>query len=184
MKMTLLKHHFLIAMPVLKDSTFGRCVIYVCEHNADGAMGLIINKPMPISLDKVLRHLHIESSSKAINSEPVYMGGPVGQEQGFILYEEKEKDGKNVEPELKISTAIDVLVDIAAVKKATRFLVTLGYAGWEKGQLEQEISNNDWLVVPYHSSILFDTQAEKRWQVAAKLLGVNIHHLTEQVGHG
>jgi putative transcriptional regulator len=181
--MNSLKHHFLIAMPILKDSTFGRSVVYICEHTKEGAMGLIINKPMIIQLGKVMRHLKIKTADDSVKHQEVYMGGPVGQEHGFILYEEPENEKKSSSVELKISTSKEILENIAKGKNPHRYLVTLGYAGWEAGQMEQEINCNDWLVVPYNPAILFDVPASHRWQAAAKLLGVDIHQITEQVGH-
>lgn len=174
-----LKDHFLIAMPVLRDSTFEKSVIYLYEHSADGAMGLVINKPLQITLGNVLDHLDIESSSEEVETFPVLMGGPVGQEHGFVVHEIKSES----ETQIVISASKEILRSIAKGKGPDNFLVTLGYAGWEAGQIEAEIRRNDWLVAPFNADILFNTPIEKRWEAAAKLIGVDINRLSDQTGH-
>lgn len=188
-----LSHHFLVAMPNLDDPNFKGAVVYVCEHNEEGAMGLIINKPLQINLGNVLRHLDIDISDHSTETHPVLMGGPVGQEHGFIVHNqpaflseqakrEIEEEGEE-EPELVISSSKDTLNVIAQGKGPSQFIITLGYTGWQPGQLEEEIVDNTWLVVPFSESILFDTPIEARWQLAVALLGVDPNHISGHTGH-
>lgn len=170
-----LAHHFLVALPSLEDPTFSKAVVYVYEHNQEGAMGLIINKPLSITLNSVLQHLNITTTLEKVSSQPVMMGGPIGQEHGFVLYDEAD--------EVFLSSSKETLADIANEKGPERYLVTLGYSGWQAGQLEIELQRNDWLIAPYRSSILFGTPIEGRWQAAARLIGVDIFSVSHQVGH-
>jgi putative transcriptional regulator len=175
-----LSHHFLVAMPTLNDINFSKSVIYIYEHNSEGAMGLIINKPLQITLGNVLQHLDIETSNKKIAATPVLMGGPVGQEHGFVIHDDPDQEtGHSV----SISASKDILKAIANGAGPNHFLITLGYAGWEPGQLEHEIHRNDWLVAPFDSSILFSTPCNQRWHRAASLLGIDIIHLSSETGH-
>lgn len=175
MKTTSLKNHFLIAMPSLKDTNFNKSVIYLHQHSKKGAMGLVINKPLHVNVGSVLRHLDIEILDKSIETEPVLMGGPVGQEHGFVLHNE----GTNI----IISASKETLRDIAAGKGPKNHLITLGYSGWQPGQLEQELIRNDWLIAPLNHSILFSEPLDNRWEQAAKLIGVDINNLSGQMGH-
>lgn len=179
-KSHILQNHFLVAMPQLLDFNFSKSVIYIYEHNAEGALGMIINKPLQINLGNVLEHLDIQVKDSAVSSRPVLMGGPVGQEHGFIIF--NQPSGKN-ESEVLVSASKDMLREIANGKGPIDFIITLGYSGWEAGQLEQEIARNDWLVVPFNHDILFNTPLEKRWQATAALMGIDIHRLSNQVGH-
>ncbi len=188
-----LSHHFLVAMPSLDDLNFKHAVIYVCEHNEEGAMGLIINKPLQINLGNVLHHLNIDVTDKSSESHPVLMGGPVGQEHGFIIHNElsflSEKTKREVDAnpddhtELVISSSKEMLSSIAQGKGPAQYLVTLGYTGWEAGQLENEIAKNDWLVIPYDENILFKVPMELRWQMAPSSLGIDINQISGHVGH-
>jgi putative transcriptional regulator len=170
-----LANHFLVALPNLDDPNFSKAVVYIYEHNEEGAMGLIINKPLNMQLHEVLQHLNIKTEPSEVLKQPVMMGGPVGQEHGFVLYEEDN--------ELFLSSSKETLVSIAKKKGPKRFLVTLGYAGWQAGQLELELQRNDWLIVPCENHILFDIAADERWQATAKIIGVDIERMSRQVGH-
>ena len=175
--------HFLIAMPQIheSDETFSQAVIFLCEHSDDGAMGIIINKPLNITLGSVLEHLDINSEHKHIDNIPVYMGGPVGQEHGFVIHEPYRNDES--EDDLVISASKDTLADIANDKGPKRYFVALGYTGWNAGQHEEEINRNDWLLVAYNKDIIFTTPIESRWRKATELLGIDINQLTSHVGH-
>lgn len=173
------KDKFLIAMPSLNDPNFTKSVIYLYEHNEDGAMGLIINKPLHINLGNVLRHLDIEITDRTVETHPVLMGGPIGQEHGFVIHDNPEED----EYEIEISASKETLTDIAQGNGPGNFLVALGYAGWSSGQIESEIQRNDWLVAPFDINILFSTPIENRWHAAAKLIGVDLSQLSDQIGH-
>jgi putative transcriptional regulator len=170
------KNKLLIAMPGLDDINFHQAVIYVEEHNEDGAIGIIINKPIELNVQKLLTHLGIESHPDAINENPIYMGGPIAQDQGFVLHEEKKSS-------LMISTSKDTLIEIGQGKGPQEFIITLGYSEWDAGQLEKEVLNNDWLVAPYSSDIILRTPPAHRWEASAKILGINIYNLSNKSGH-
>ncbi|QTS84252.1 YqgE/AlgH family protein [Coxiella endosymbiont of Amblyomma nuttalli] len=179
-KTNIFSNHFLVAMPQLHDFTFAQSVIYLSEHDTKGALGIIINKPLQVNLGSVLEHLKIESDRPDISEQPVLMGGPMGQEHGFIIYENPISK-KNLE--ISVSASKVMLEEIASNKGPGNFLITLGYSGWEAGQLEKEIARNDWLIVPFDRSILFETPIKKRWKKAASLIGIDINRLSDQVGH-
>lgn len=190
-KTTYFSNHFLIAMPSLKDPNFSRSVILLCEHDKEGAMGIIINKPLHVTLSSVLEHLNLIPATSKIGSTPVFMGGPVGQEHGFVLHEPYDNNNKSkgklntpvTNDDLVISASKETLADIACGKGPKRFHVALGYAGWEADQLLNEINRNDWLVTPYDKELIFNTPVEARWEKAVKLLGVDFNNLSSQVGH-
>ena len=145
-------------------------------------MGLIINVPLQINLGNILQHLKIEISCKQAEDKMVIMGGPVQPEQGFVIYpasDEEISEGVDI----IISTTKESLVAIANGNGPKQFLVTLGYSGWGAGQLEQEISRNDWLVAPFDMNILFNTPVDKRWVDAGKLIGIDINMLPGHFGH-
>jgi len=179
-KTNLLVDHFLVAMPGLNDSSFAKSVVYIYEHDNEGALGMVINKPLQINLGNVLEHLGITLGNKKIVNHPVLMGGPVGQESGFIMYPPKEKQAHK---QLLVSASREMLDDIARDHGPEHFIVALGYAGWQANQLEQEVARNDWLIVPYNHRILFNTPMEKRWQATVALIGIDVTHLSNQVGH-
>ncbi len=176
-----LKNHFLIATPKLQDVNFSKAVIYLYEHSKDGAMGIVINKPLQVTLGSILQHLDITTSSKPVKNKAVLMGGPVGPEQGLVTH--KVVDSKNKSEKIIISGSKETLKAIAQGRGPECFIITLGYSGWQSGQLEQEIGRDDWLIAPFESSIIFETPIEKRWQKAAKLLGIDINQLSGQIGH-
>ena len=178
-KTSILSNHFLVAMPQLDDFTFTKSVIYVSQHDAKGALGIIINRPLSLTLGKVLEHLNIEITQPKIANNPVLMGGPIGQEHGFIIYEQHTSQGE----EILLSASKEMLDNIAKNKGPEDFLITLGYAGWEEGQLEKEIACNNWLIVPFNRKVLFEIPLKNRWQKAAAIIGVDINQLSGQIGH-
>lgn len=173
-----LTNHFLIAMPSLKDTFFSKSVVFLYEHNEKGAMGLVINKSLHVTLENLLQHLDIEVSDPEIADLPVLTGGPVSPEQGFVVHDKTEDDEK-----VAISASKDILIDISEGNGPENFIVALGYSGWEKNQLEDELKRNDWLVAPLNTDILFSTPLEKRWQKAAESIGIDINQLSDQIGH-
>ena len=175
------KHSFLVAMPSMQDLNFTQAVVLLQEHNHEGALGIIINKPLHIKLHKVFDHLDIELLDDTIGSQPVYMGGPVAQEQGFVIHDPTNDDDQLIGYELSANK--EQLSAIANHKGPKNYIVTLGYAGWKAGQLEQEIANNDWLTVPFNREIIFETPIQQRWQQSAHLLGIDIIHLPIDSGH-
>jgi putative transcriptional regulator len=172
---TSLANHFLVALPSLEDPNFSKAVVYIYEHNEEGALGLIINKPLSMQINDVLKHLNISTQSEQVGQQVVMMGGPVGQEHGFVLYEE--------DSEIYLSSSKETLVAIAQEKGPGKYLVTLGYSGWQAGQIEEELQRNDWLIVPYEHKILFDTPIDERWEATAKMIGVDIIRMSDQTGH-
>lgn len=174
-----LSNRFLIAMPTLLDATFNKSVVYIYEHSEAGAMGVLINKAMQINLGNIFEHLDIKADDPDVIKLPILMGGPVSQEHGFIIYpgaSEKEK------PE--ISASKEILEKIAHGQGPDTFVVTLGYAGWGRGQLESEIIRNDWLVAPADPKLIFSTPLNERWRQAAKLIGVDVDKLSSLTGRG
>jgi len=180
-----LTNHFLIAMPGLKDSNFFHTVTYICEHNEDGAMGIVLNRPTDLQLNDILEQLDIPASPQAAGSQTIYLGGPVQTDRGFVLHSsDREWDSTLcITPQISVTTSRDILESIAEEKGPSKTLVALGYAGWGQGQLEDELSANAWLSGPAEESIIFELPAEKRWAAAADLLGVDLNLLSGEVGH-
>jgi putative transcriptional regulator len=185
MKNFSLKHHLLIAMPQLVDPYFHQSVIYLYEHNEFGAMGIVINKPLRITLGDMLEHLKIPSQNSKVQNYPVVFGGPVAPEQGFIIHHTGIFTHTPLASngEIAISTSRNILQNIADTNELQNMIVSLGYAGWEKGQLEFEISRNDWIIAPCDSQILFNVPFEKCWRTAAASIGVDVNRLSTEVGH-
>jgi putative transcriptional regulator len=180
-----LSNHFLIAMPGLKDPNFSRTVTYVCEHSDQGAMGIVINRPMDIRLGQVLEQLDIESRDDEVARIPVFLGGPVQTDRGFVIHSGPDSFDSTlaVTPDIRVTTSRDVLEAIASGEGPRRRLVALGYAGWGGGQLEEEMSANAWLSGPADADILFQLPSAQRWQAAAQLLGIDLNLLSGEAGH-
>jgi putative transcriptional regulator len=178
-------NQLLIAMPSLADPNFSRTVTLICEHNEHGALGVVINRPTEVRLSDLLDHLEITTEDLDIAGAPVYAGGPVQLERGFILHTPvgKWESTLKINPELGLTTSLDILAAVAAGEGPRRSLIALGYAGWGAGQLEQEIADNAWLTVPNDSKILFELPVEHRWQAAAKKLGVDLTLIAGDAGH-
>lgn len=182
---TYLSNQFLIAMPTLADPNFFQTVTYISEHNVSGALGLVINRPLDLSLGQLLEHLQIATDRSDLASLPVYQGGPVQPEQGFVLHSPVGRWGATlrVTERIGITTSRDILQAVARGEGPEQILVTLGYAGWGPGQLEQELADNAWLFGPADSGILFQTPSDRRWQAAAALMGIDLTLLSAHVGH-
>jgi putative transcriptional regulator len=184
-----LQHHFLIAMPSLQDPLFKRSVVYICEHNEDGAMGLIVNKPMEnLTVEGILKKLKISASERdpAIKlDKPVFAGGPLAEDRGFILHSAQRiySSSIRISDTTVITTSRDVLEAIGTTTQPNNVLVALGYCAWEKGQLEDELLENAWLTSPANTNILFQTPIAERWREAARGLGVDIHNIATDAGH-
>lgn len=180
-----LTNHFLIAMPSLADPNFSHTVTYICEHNDDGALGIVINRPSELTLAELFDHLALEGYDEAAASQAVYAGGPVQRERGFVLHpggSEWESTLK-VSDDLFVTTSKDILEAIAEGRGPEQHLVALGYAGWGAGQMEAEMAENAWLSGPADSAIIFDKESGERWRAAAALLGVDLSLLSSQSGH-
>lgn len=185
MSQDFLTNQFLVAMPSLEDPNFRESVTFICEHNAKGALGIVINRPMNVVLDDILKQLALNARDAATGATPVYHGGPVQPERGFVIHEPvgSWESTLKVGEQLGVTTSRDVLAALAQGEGPTRVLIALGYAGWSAGQLEEEISSNSWLSAPADRRIIFDTPAEQRWQAAAKLIGVDLALLSGDAGH-
>lgn len=180
-------NHFLISMPQMADQNFTQTLTYICDHSREGAMGLVINRPLDLSLKEILAHLDMDTLALAQPTMPVYAGGPVQGERGFVLHSPSAKpwlSTHEIHPELHLTTSLDILEAIARGEGPERYLIALGYAGWGAGQLEQEIQNNAWLSCPADADILFATDASDRLHAAAAKLGVNLDLISSQTGHG
>lgn len=180
-----LADHFLIAMPSLADPHFARGVTLVCQHDEHGAMGLVVNHPSEYTMGEVFRQMDIGSDSTALARQAVLVGGPVQPDRGFVLHDDPRDFGAALRfgKSLAVSTSRDILEQMARGEGPPHFLMTLGYAGWTAGQLEEEIAQNAWLVVPADPAICFDTPVERRWQAAALALGIDISGMSDVVGH-
>ena len=179
-----LKDHFLIATPSLREGFFARTVTYLCEHSENGAMGIVINQPLGVSLDEVFSSLELPLEKKR-QKESVFAGGPVQSEHGFILHE-PEGDWEStvsVSDSFSLTTSRDVLMAIGEGCGPTKYLVALGYAGWGAGQLESELSENSWLTVKADPRIAFDVRPEDHHREAARELGIDIGLMSGQAGH-
>jgi len=180
-----LTNQFLIAMPALEDPNFFHSVTYICEHNEQGALGLVINRPLDMQLGEILQHIKLQQSEPEARQIQVHLGGPVQQDRGFVLHEplgEWEATLK-VTDRIGITSSIDILQAIAKNEGPERSLITLGYAGWGAGQLEQEMAENAWLSGPADPDILFNSPDEERWKAAAASLGVDLDLLSGEAGH-
>ena len=180
-----LTNHLLIAMPTLADQNFSRAVTYLCEHNEDGALGIIINRPGDITLEEILRQMNIETDDPQIAGRRAYQGGPVSPERGFVLHgdDSQWEATLRVTPDTAISSSRDILEAIAAGRGPRDYLVALGYAGWGAGQLDDEMRDNAWLSVPAQHDVLFHTPDTQRWQAATQLLGIDPARLSGDAGH-
>lgn len=180
-----LKNHFLIAMPRLADPNFSHTVTYICEHNADGAMGIVINRLLDLTVGDVLSQLQMGEGSFNTSVLPVHWGGPVQTDRGFVLHEPLGSWNSTlpVSESIGLSTSRDILEAIARQRGPNRFLLALGYAGWGAGQLEDEIKENAWLHGPAQMQILFEDAVNHRWEAAAKAIGVDPLLLSDTAGH-
>ncbi len=182
---TRLANHFLIAMPALADPNFSRTVTLICEHSSEGAMGIVINRTTEIALGDILRQMGLNADDAQMREMPVYLGGPVQTNRGFVLHEPLGtwESTLPITETLGVSTSRDILAAIAENRGPSRCLVALGYAGWGAGQLEREIAENSWLNGPADQQIIFDMPIEHRWQKAAQLAGVDLSLLSSEAGH-
>jgi putative transcriptional regulator len=183
---TYLNNQFIIAMPSLTDPIFFHTVTYLCQHNEEGALGIVINRLANMKLGEIFKQMNIPVTSQAAADMPVFTGGPVQQHRGFVLH----TTGGNwdmsmaVSDSISLTTSRDVIEAIAVGKGPEQYLVALGYAGWGEGQLEKEMLNNTWLNTPFGKQVLFETSINMRWSAAAGQIGIDINQLTAPAGHG
>ncbi len=178
-------NQLLIAMPGMQDPNFETTVTLVCEHTEDGALGIVINRPLDLRLADVLDQLELTAESEEIGASRVLAGGPVGHERGFVLHPagQEWEATLDVSDEIRVTFSRDILAAIAAGTGPGRSLVALGYAGWDAGQLESEMMANAWLNVTATPDIVFDVPFDQRWQAAARQLGIDITRLASDAGH-
>ena len=180
-----LANHFLIAMPTLADPNFERTVTLICQHNADGALGVVFNRTTNLVLADIFTQLELPNDKTERADEPVYHGGPVQTECGLILHDgDREWDATlQVGDSLSLTTSRDILEALATNEGPEHCLMALGYAGWGSGQLEREITENAWLSGPAKFDIIFSTPIEKRWTQAAASMGVDLTTMSREAGH-
>ncbi|MGE0096813.1 MAG: YqgE/AlgH family protein [Hydrogenophaga sp.] len=185
-----LTNHFLIAMPGLSDELFGRSVVFMCEHSERGALGLVINKPSDILLPRLFEKVDLPMGRNDLATLPVFQGGPVQTERGFVLHEAVSGEGESVYAStlsipggLEMTTSKDVLEAMASGAGPRRVFVSLGYASWGQGQLESEITENSWLTVEADPSLIFDAPVAERYERAMGLLGLQPWMLSPDAGH-
>lgn len=175
----------LIAMPQMRDSFFARSLVYVCIHNAEGAMGIVINKPLPsLKFGELLSQLEIESADEALKDSRVHFGGPVETARGFVLHSKdyQREDTLTIDETFAVTTTVEVLKDIADNSGPGQSFVALGYAGWSPGQLDAEIQSNGWLNVDPDAALVFESSLDDKWKNAMTKLGVSIDLLTSEAG--
>ncbi len=185
MKNINLTHHFLIAMPAMVDSIFAKTLTYVCEHNEQGAIGIVINRPTDLTLVNLFRQLGIQQSEAVPETTPVLFGGPVQMDCGFVLHQPvgNWQSTLAVNKEVGLTTSLDILKAIADDDGPEQALIALGYAGWAPGQIEHELAQNAWLTVPASADVIFDMPSEERLSAAMHLLGIDFANLSNEVGH-
>jgi putative transcriptional regulator len=182
-------NQFLIAMPGVAGDTFAGTVIYLCEHTDKGALGLVINKPIDIKLKNLFEKVELSLDRVDLAESPVYYGGPVQTERGFVLHEQLDAEGGRFNSSLRIpgglemTTSKDVLEALSSGAGPTKILVTLGYSGWSAGQLEEEMGRNAWINVDAEPEIIFNTPVEQRYDKALSLLGIDPAMLSADAGH-
>ncbi|NBI42882.1 YqgE/AlgH family protein [[Haemophilus] felis] len=182
-----LQDHFLIAMPHMEDETFAQTVIYLCEHNESGSMGLVLNQPTDLSIAELCSKMNfMMKSNRSFGNDLVLAGGPVHTDRGFILHTSTDqvfKHSYKITDNITLTTSADIIDTLGSCDAPEKYLVALGCASWAPTQLEQEILNNDWLVVPANNHILFDVPYAERWLEANLLLGIQHHNFSGYAGH-
>ena len=189
-----LTHHFLIAMPGVQDELFSKSVVYVCEHSERGALGLVINKPSDINLKVLFDKVDLPLMRKDLILTPVFQGGPLQTERGFVLHEPsfalEDRPGDavyastmTIEGGLEMTTSKDVLEALSNGAGPRKVLISLGYSAWAQGQLESELGENSWLTVGADVSVIFDTPVAERYDKALLLLGLHSWTLSPEAGH-
>jgi putative transcriptional regulator len=185
-------HHFLIATPSMADMNFAGTVTYICEHNDTGAIGIVINRPGNLTLPDLLSRIDVEMPSTDLPIVTVQKGGPVHRDRGFVLHrldtisDEQKRWASTlvVNDEIGLTTSRDILEALPLGEAPSAMLVTMGYAAWAPGQLEEEMGSTDWLVVKAQAEVIFDTPLEGRYEAAVKLLGIDLSQLALMAGHG
>jgi putative transcriptional regulator len=180
-----LTNQLLIAMPGMADPNFSTTVTLICEHSSDGALGIVINRPLQLKLAGLFEQLDVADNDPAAATCPVLLGGPIGPDKGFVLHDSEHnfKNSIAVSSDISLTFSRDILDAMAAGDGPNKSLVALGYAGWESGQLENEILANSWINVPATTDIVFDLPFAERWSAAAQTLGIDISRIAPDAGH-
>jgi putative transcriptional regulator len=180
-----LTNHFLIAMPAMTDPFFAKSLTYVCEHNEQGAMGIVVNRPISLTLSELFAQINMPLKPVELEDVLVHFGGPVQTDRGFVLHDTGGpwQSTLQVNDKIGLTTSRDILQAVGEGQGPNHLLVTLGYAGWSEGQLEQELADNAWLSVLASEHILFELPAEERLPAAMALLGIDFASLSDEAGH-
>jgi putative transcriptional regulator len=180
-----LQDHFLIAMPAMGDPNFNETVAYICKHDDEGALGIVINRPTTMTVKEIFKQYALDDAADDQADMPVLSGGPMQPDRGFVLHQSDAEFDSTLDPEasIKVTASQDILIRMAGGGGPSPVLVALGYAGWSAGQLESELAANAWLSAKADPVIVFDTPYEQRWQAAASLIGVDIRQITSYSGH-
>lgn len=180
-----LTDHFLIAMPAMEDPYFSNALVYICEHNENGALGIIVNRPIDLNLAGLFEKVDIKLERNNLARLPVYFGGPVQLDRGFVLHRPLGgwQSTLTINEEVGLTSSRDVLAAVAATGQPAEIIVTLGYSGWDAGQLENELAQNSWLTVPATAGILFGLPPEERLSAAMQNLGISFTQLSDVAGH-
>ncbi len=180
-----LTDNFLIAMPALEDPYFAHALVYICEHNENGALGIIVNRPIDMNLAGLFEKIDLKFEAESLAKLPIYFGGPVQLDRGFVLHRPvgQWQSTLAVNSEVGLTSSRDVLAAVGSAGLPSEIIVTLGYSGWDAGQLEEEIAQNSWLTVAAKNSILFDLPPEERLPAALQKLGISFTQLSDVAGH-
>ena len=183
---TNLSNHLLVAMPSLEDPNFSQTVTLICEHSVEkGALGIVLNRPLPMTLSEVLQQMRLEASDASIGARSVLRGGPMNKDRGFVIH----RAGRNwdsthtISEQIQVTTSRDVLAAMARGEGPGDAFIALGYAGWEAGQLERELLDNAWHAIPVDEHIVFGTPFDERWPTIWRRLGINTHDISRVAGH-
>jgi len=180
-----LSNQLLVAMPSLADPNFSHSVTLICEHNERGALGLVINRPLEMRMSEVLDQLSLKTDDARLRDMPVLGGGPVQRDRGFVLHRPGPQSWESTMPisdTLHVTTSRDILAAMVKGSGPKTAAIALGYAGWEAGQLDEELLQNAWLTVPCDDSLIFELPFEQRWHAAARLLGIELSRISTQAG--
>ena len=180
-----LTNHFLIAMPNMADPYFAKTLTYVCEHNDQGALGIVVNRPIDMTLQALFERLSLSLKDRSLADAPIYFGGPVQTDRGFVLHlpAGEWQATLKVRDAIGLTTSKDILEAVGRGEGPAKMLVSLGYAGWSAGQIEHELKQNAWLTVEAKDAIIFDLPADERLPAAMELLGLDYARLADQAGH-
>lgn len=175
----------LVAMPSMADPNFSHTVIYVCEHQPEGAVGLIVNRPMQFPISMIFEQLNVQPIRVQLATRPLLFGGPIQPERGFVIHKQLGpwQSSLNLNDEVSITTSNDIIRAIALDEGPKDLLVTLGFSGWGANQLEEEVKKDAWILCPFKSELLYDVPFEQRWLYAGSLIGVDMNQLSSQSGH-